>query len=187
MTEQKGRGNLYFRSNIMAIEKIMKGAAKALNVLGSISIILMLIVTTLDVIMNKLFNSPFPGATELITSIMPISVFGFLLSTQIEERHISIDILVSRLSGKYQLFFKIFASASGLFIFALIFWLTTPLALKSIRMGEHTGGNIPIPMYPAKIVITLACGFVSVQLLRQLIKCIAELIKKRSSPKNSEA
>ena len=170
----------------MSLDKTMRGVAKALNVLGSISIILMLVVTTLDVIMNKLFNSPFPGATELITSIMPISVFGFLLSTQIEDRHISIDILVTRMSDKYQLIFKIFACASGLFIFVLIFWLTTPLALKSIRMGEHTGGNIPIPMYPAKIVITLACGFVSIQLLIQLVKYIANLILRHSSPKQSE-
>jgi hypothetical protein len=56
---------------------------------GIFVLLLILVTTIADVFADKVLGTPFPGATELVMSVMPISVCAFLLSVQIQKRHIS--------------------------------------------------------------------------------------------------
>ena len=134
------------------------------SAIGAGGILIIFVVTVADVIMNKIFNSPFPGATEIITSAMPISVFAFLLATQIKKRHITIDVIVGRFSGKWRIVLKFLAQGIGVYLFGLLTYLNVPLAIYSIKIGDHTGGNVAVPLYPAKIIIPLATGLITIQL-----------------------
>ena len=145
------------------------------TVIGAGGILIIFVVTVSDVIMNKIFNSPFPGATEIITSAMPISVFGFLLAAQLKKRHITIDVIVSRLSGKWQVVLKFLAQGIGIYLFGLLTYLNIPLAIYSYKIGDHTGGNVAVPLYPAKILIPLATSLITVQLFIELCKGVYSL------------
>ena len=154
----------------MRSDKVMNSISLVFTVIGSVGILIIFVVTVADVIMNKIFNSPFPGATEIITSAMPISVFGFLLATQIKKRHITIDVIVSRLSGKWQIVLKFLAQGIGIYLFGLLTYLNIPLAIYAYKIGDHTGGNVAVPLYPAKIIIPLATSLITVQLFIELCK-----------------
>ena len=154
----------------MNTDKVMNSLSSIFTVIGSAGILIIFVVTVADVVMNKIFNSPFPGATEIITSAMPISVFGFLLATQIKKRHITIDVIVSRLNGKWQIVLKFLAQGIGIYLFGLLTYLNIPLAIYAYRIGDHTGGNVAIPLYPAKIIIPLATGIITIQLFIELCK-----------------
>jgi hypothetical protein len=58
----------------------MDRIAWGMSIIGAFVLFLMLVVTIADVVADKLLKLPFPGATELVMSIMPISVCAFLLS-----------------------------------------------------------------------------------------------------------
>jgi TRAP-type mannitol/chloroaromatic compound transport system permease small subunit len=146
------------------------------------ALLTMLVVTVADVIMNKIFNSPFPGATEVITSVMPISVFAFLLSTQLKKRQISIDMLLDRMGPKLKQLLIITGQIVGIFLFGLLTKLNVPLAIYSYEIGEHTGGNVAVPMYPAKIIIPIATGLITIQLIIQLIKSLRALLNSGKNP-----
>ena len=154
----------------MKPEKIMDTLGKTFSCIGALAILTLLVVTVSEVIMNKIFNSPFPGATEIITSVMPISVFGFLLSTQIQKRHITIDVIVHRLGANWQTVLKFFSQGIGVYLFGLLTYLNIPLAIHSFKIGDHTGGNVAVPIYPAKIIIPLATGLITIQLFIELCK-----------------
>ena len=154
----------------MNTDKVMNSLSSIFTVIGSAGILIIFVETVSDVIMNKIFNSPFPGATEIITSAMPISVFGFLLAAQIKKRHITIDVIVSRLSGKWQIVLRFLAQGIGVYLLGLLTYLNIPLAIYAYRIGDHTGGNVPIPLYPAKIIIPLATGLIAIQLFIELCK-----------------
>lgn len=160
--------------------KYMERIAAGLNVVGAAGLLTMLVVTTADVVMSKVFNWPFPGATEIVTSVMPICVFAFLLSTQIQKRHITIDMVLNRLKGRSQALLKLGAIGVGVFLFGYLTRLTTPLAIYSYTIGEHTGGNVAVPIYPAKIIIPIATGLVTIQLLIQASRAIRELLSDRN-------
>ena len=156
----------------MKESRTMEIIAGILNVLGAIAIMIILTVTVADVIMNKIFNSPFPGATEIITSAMPISVFAYLVSAQVKKRHITIDVIVGRLKAQWQTLLRFVAQGIGIYLFGLLTYLNIPMALHSFRIGEHTGGNVAVPIYPAKIVIPVATGLLTIQLIVELCKGI---------------
>ena len=154
----------------MKTDKMMNSISWIFTVIGAAGILIIFVVTVADVIMNKVFNSPFPGATEIITSAMPISVFGFLLAAQLKKRHITIDVIVSRLSGKWQIVLKFLAQGIGIYLFGLLTYLNIPLAIYSYKIGDHTGGNVAVPLYPAKIIIPLATSLITIQLFIELCK-----------------
>jgi TRAP-type mannitol/chloroaromatic compound transport system permease small subunit len=157
------------------IDRLMDRIAWGLSVIGALVLLIMLVVTIADVIADKLLQRPFPGATELVMSIMPISVCAFLLSLQIKKRHIFIDLLVNRLSPKARVFLQLLTQPCGLFLFGLLTWLTIPMAIHSVRIGEHTGGNVGVPMYPAKVMIPIATGLVTIQMIIELVRTLGHL------------
>jgi TRAP-type C4-dicarboxylate transport system permease small subunit len=153
----------------------MDRIAWALSIIGALVLLIMLVVTIADVIADKLLKQPFPGATELIMSIMPISVCAFLLSVQIKKRHIVIDLLVNRFGPRARIFLQLLAPPCGIFLFGLLTWLSVPLAIHSVKIGEHTGGNVGVPMYPAKVMIPIATGLVTIQLVIELVRTLRDL------------
>ena len=168
---------------------IMSRLAGVLSAIGALAILIILVVTVADVVMNKIFNSPFPGATEIITSMMPISVFGFLLSTQIKKRHITIDAVTVRMTAQWQTVVKSLGLGIGVYLFGLLTYLNIPMAIHSFKIGDHTGGTIAVPLYPAKIIIPIATGLVAIQLLLELSRSLRTLLAKQSvnsAPVNSD-
>ena len=162
----------------MENSKVMQKIAAVCNVIGAIALLIMLVVTVADVIMGRIFNAPFPGATEIITSVMPISVFAFLLSTQMKSRQISIDMVLNRLGTRPRTLLKIAGQGVGIFLFGLLTKLTVPMAIYSYEISEYTGGSVPIPMYPAKIMIPVATGLITIQLVLELIKSVRVLLSR---------
>jgi TRAP-type C4-dicarboxylate transport system permease small subunit len=162
------------------IDKIMDRIAWGLSIIGAFVLFLMLVVTIADVIADKLIKLPFPGSTELVMSIMPISVCAFLLSLQIKKRHIVIDIMVNMLGPKARVFLQLLTPPCGIFLFGLLTWLSVPLAIHSVRIGEHTGGNVGVPMYPAKVMIPIATGLVTIQLIIELVRILRDWRKPQA-------
>ncbi len=165
----------------MKPNKMMNSISWIFTVIGAGGILIIFVVTVADVIMNKIFNSPFPGATEIITSAMPISVFGFLLAAQLKKRHITIDVIVSRLSGKWQVMLKFLAQGIGIYLFGLLTYLNIPLAIYSYKIGDHTGGNVAVPLYPAKIIIPLATSLITIQLFIEICKGVYTIFLRPDS------
>lgn len=157
------------------IDKLMDRIAWCLSIIGAFVLLIMLVVTIADVIADKLLNLPFPGATELVMSIMPISVCAFLLSVQIKKRHIAIDILINRFGPRARVFLQLLTPPCGIFLFGLLTWLSFPLAIHSVKIGEHTGGNVGVPMYPAKVMIPVATGLVTIQLIIEMVRTVRDL------------
>ena len=154
----------------MKKDKVTGAVSHVFSFVGAIAILTILVVTVADVIMSKIFGVPFPGATEVITTVMPISVFAFLLTTQMRSRHIRIDMLLERIGKKWQHVMTAFSLGIGIYLFGLLTYLTVPLAIYSVHIGEHTGGSIGIPIYPAKIIIPIATGIMTIQLLIELYR-----------------
>jgi C4-dicarboxylate transporter, DctQ subunit len=157
------------------IDRIMDRIASVMSILGALVLLLMLVTTIADVVADKVLRSPFPGATELVMSIMPISVCAFLLSVQIKKRHIVIDVLINRLGSRAARILQLLIQPCGIFLFGLLTWLTIPMAIHSVKIGEHTGGNVGVPMYPAKVMIPIATGLVTIQLVLELVRMLRDL------------
>ena len=159
------------------IEKLLKFISNRLDDLGSIALLIILLTTTADAIMNNVFGSPFAGGTEIVSSIMPICVFSFLLSTTIKKRHIWIGLLVEKLSFKLQLLARVIVLSILIFLFGLLSYLSLPVVFYSCEIGECTGGTLPVPIWPAKVVILISVILVTVQYVIELINLFINIKK----------
>jgi TRAP-type mannitol/chloroaromatic compound transport system permease small subunit len=157
------------------IDKIMGRVAWSMSLLGAFVLLLILVTTIADVFASKVLGTPFPGATELVMSVMPITVCAFLLSVQIQKRHISIDILIKRLTPLSQVILQLLIQPWVIFLFGLVTYLTIPMAIHSVSIAEHTGGSVGVPIYPAKVMIPLATGLVTIQLLLEFFRTLMKL------------
>lgn len=157
------------------IDNSLSYIAKITAVISAVTVFIVLAVTTLDVLLLKLFSAPISGSSELITLFMPFIVFGYLLEVQLTEAHISVDILTNKITNPA--IKKAVSIFVNLLVFCLILLITrhiVPQAIKSFQMREYLSGLIPYPIYYAKLFTAVVFCFVSVQALVKFIKSVLD-------------
>ena len=155
------------------IDHMLLYIAKITAIISAVTVFIVLTVTTADVVLLKLFSTPIPGSSELITLFMPFIVFGYLLEVQLTEAHISVDVLTNQITNPMlKKAINIFVNALVFCLIVVITWYIVPQALKSTQTREYLSGLIPYPIYYAKLFTAAVFCFVSVQSLRKVIKSI---------------
>jgi TRAP-type C4-dicarboxylate transport system permease small subunit len=143
---------------------------QALNVAGTLLILLMAIAVNFDIVGRDFFNRPIPGVNEFIGLSIVAVVFLQMANTLQEDRHISNDIFIRliavshpRLSaGIYCAFHLI-----GALLMAVIVVYVWPIVLENYRGGYYAGtaGVIEIPIWPFMAVIVVGAAATAVQFL----------------------
>ena len=141
---------------------------------GIISIAVMMMLGASEVILSVMINFRIPGAKETLALLMAITVFSFLPYAFHHRQMVAIDILASLYTGKLKPAYEIVCSIIGLVIFVPITLLTFPAAWHSLDILEYTGGSLAVPIYPARIMISLSSCFLCIQLLMAIVKTFQE-------------
>jgi len=131
----------------------------------------MMLLTTVDVVLRYVFHSPLIGAFEVSEFMMVIIVFFSMAYTQFQKGHVSVDIIVSRLSQKKQAFVDLFNHGATIIILLLIAWRCSLTALELYDTMETTG-TVPIPVFPFVFVVAFGCLAMGLELLRDCIKIV---------------
>lgn len=131
----------------------------------------MMLLTTVDVVLRYIFNSPITGAFEVSEFMMVIIVFFSMAYTQVRKGHVAVDVLVGRLSQRKQAFVDLFNHAATILILLLITWRSSLAGLELYDTMETTG-TVPIPVYPFYFVVAFGCLAMGIELLRDGIKIV---------------
>jgi TRAP-type mannitol/chloroaromatic compound transport system permease small subunit len=143
---------------------------QALNVAGTILILLMAISVNLDVLGRNALNQPIPGVSEFIGLSIVAVVFLQMANTLQEERHVSNDIIIRliaashpRLSAAlYSLFHLI-----GALLMAIIVIYVWPLVVENYEGGYYSGtaGVVEIKVWPFMAVVVIGAAATAAQFL----------------------
>jgi TRAP-type transport system small permease protein len=155
------------------LERILFKPSQWLGYLGMSTVLLLTFFTVSDSLLRNLFNRSILGTHELIEFTMAIFVFFSLAYTEIEKRHVSIDILYNRLPQGVQAIFHILAVFFSLTIFSLITWQTF---LYGIEMWQNRtiSPTLNIPLYPFVFVVAFGTGMLCAVLLVNFLKSLAK-------------
>lgn len=132
---------------------------------------LLVLLVAVDVTLRRAFNSPLPFSYEIIEFGLVIVVWGSVLYSTSRERHISIDVLVSRLPAKTRQFFRLtfdFVSAVVLF---LIGWQSITHAMD-LRDMQRVSSMLDIPLYPFVFIVALGAILAGLILLVNFIDSV---------------
>jgi TRAP-type C4-dicarboxylate transport system permease small subunit len=158
---------------VQFLERIFFKPSRWLGYLGMSTVLLLIFFTVSDSLLRNLLNRSIVGTHELIEFTMAILVFFSLAYTEIEKRHVSIDILYNRLPQRAQAIFHSLAVFFSLTIFSLITWQTL---LYGIEMWQSRtiSPTLNIPIYPFVFVVAfgtgMLCAVLFVNFLHSLTK-----------------
>jgi TRAP-type C4-dicarboxylate transport system permease small subunit len=143
---------------------------QALNIVGTILILVMALLVNADVIGRDAFNHPIAGVLEFIGLSIVAVVFLQMANTLREDRHVSNDVFIRMLASSYPRVAAGFHSAFNLIGAALMLMIVIyvwPIMRENYLGGYYSGtaGVIEIPLWPFQAIIVLGAAATVVQFL----------------------
>ena len=164
---------------VRTIFRGVDSASKVLNWVGYISLAVIVLVTSIDVIGRYCLNMPLLGSNEILELSMAILGGFAMLYTTIQRGHISVDLFFVRFSKRTQLIIDIFGSLVGFGIWGIIGYQVYLLGLHTLKAGDRTG-DLGLPVSPFQFILALGISLYSLTLL---IQSLRTLILKESGKK----
>ena len=141
---------------------------RALNAIGTLWIVALMLLINTDVLGRELLNAPVRGVTELVSLSIVGIVFLQLADTLASGRMTRADILLDRLkrttpglAAALQALFHLV----GALLMGVILWAAWAPLVESIRIQEYVGalGDFTAPVWPVRLIMlvgmaaTLVC------------------------------
>jgi TRAP-type C4-dicarboxylate transport system permease small subunit len=152
-------------------ESMFFGPSRWIGGLGMSTVILLMIFTVGESLLRNIFNYAIAGTHELVEFTMAVLVFFALAYTQIEKRHVSIDLLYNKLSPTVQRILESLTSLASLGIFILMTWQTILYGLE-MRENHTVSPTLNIPLYPILFIIAFGIGLLCLVLAANFVNSL---------------
>lgn len=131
-------------------------ASRVLAGLAGVVVVLVMVVTAMDVGRRNLGISSIRGLIEYTEVALVVIALMGLSQTQREDGHIGVEYVVDRLGGRIGQALEAFGLAAMCLILAYLTYATGLTALDSVARQEVRIGHVPVPVWPARLVIPVA-------------------------------
>lgn len=138
-----------------------------LNLAGGIVIFLLVFLATANILGRWLFDLPINGYIDWVEQAMAFMAFLGIAYTKREGGHIRMDILVSHLRGRWLWFTELVSVILMLIITLLLTYGSFLHFLRAYQLGDSSL-DIDLPTWPAKLVVPVALGVLSLRLMLQV-------------------
>ena len=140
----------------------------ALNSVGTLWILVLMVVVNADVIGRTAFTSPIPGVAEFGRLSIVGIIFLSLAHALREGRITRADSLLRKLEARAPRVgatLEAFFALAGAALFAVLVYGTYPFLLDSWRSSEYAGveGYVTFPIWPVRLVILVGAGLACLQ------------------------
>jgi tripartite ATP-independent transporter DctM subunit len=146
--------------------------SRRLNNVGTVLLVAMMLVTTIDVIGRYIFNSPLRGASEIAEFLQVIVVFFGVAYTATQKGHVAVDFLFTRLPQRGQRFLIRFVSLVSAALFAVIAWESVAQSLV-FKASMRSSPVLEIPDWPFVLVVAFGSGLLSIVLLGDFVESLS--------------
>jgi len=140
-------------------------------VAAGLALISLVLLIAVDVTLRRAFNSPLTFSYEIIQFGLVIVVWGSVLYSTSRERHISIDVLTSRLPAKTRQFFRLTFDFVSALVLLLIGWQTITYAILLWDV-QRVSSMLDIPLYPFVFIVALGVILAGLILLVNFINSV---------------
>lgn len=156
-------------------EKIIKALAYALTVVAAASLLMMMLQTVVDVLLNNLVGAPIEGNLEVISAYhMVLVVFLPLAYVELKHEHISSDIVVGLMPPRWRRAMYVFGALISCLFFAVLAWQTWLDALNSYEIREVIMGSVYVEIWPSKFSLPIGFAAIFLVLVFHILKAITD-------------
>ena len=165
-----------------ALRRPVDGVTAALNVAGTVLIVLIMLLVNADVIGRGAFNAPVSGVPEMVSMSIVAIVFLQIAQTfrmgRLTRTEALLGFLDRRAPALRRLFDVIFATAAGFLVWT-VFQASLPLFEKAWTRGTYEGtvGDFTAPIWPVKLIILIGCAALFVQIALYGVAALLRLVR----------
>jgi len=165
------------------IRKVSKGFEKFLSWMdgvASLSIAIIMVLITADVLSRLLLNKPFVGTAEIVSSLIIIVCFFEIPYVSMIKGHVRTTVLYDIVGRKGKDIIDIVACILGMVVYGLIIKASFPGFLYAIEINEvEIAGSFRISTIPGRFAIIFGSGLMMLEFLHQLIKYSYDLVAEK--------
>ncbi|WP_136659968.1 TRAP transporter small permease subunit [Nitratireductor sp. XY-223] len=169
---------------LQQVQAVIDRLTMALNVLGTLLILALMVLINSDVIGRGVFLSPVSGVPELVSMSIVAIVFLQVGQAFRMGRFTRTDALINVLekrAPRIRAGLELVYSAAGFFIIGALLNASYPLFIKAWDRNTFVGtvGDFIAPIWPVKLVILIGCAALILQLAMSAIRSAIEMVSGR--------
>jgi TRAP-type mannitol/chloroaromatic compound transport system permease small subunit len=149
--------------------------------LVSFAVLIMMSIIVYEVVLRYGFNAPTMWVHE--TSSMFFAAFvvlgaGATIRPGVTPEHIRMDILFNRFSPRTRIIINMISWIIFFIFIGVVMWKGWTMAIKSVKLLEHTYTPWSPPIYPVKLCIAVGATLLFVQGLANFIRDLIKLLSR---------
>jgi TRAP-type C4-dicarboxylate transport system permease small subunit len=168
---------MVFQHAITGIENGIRPIKTILLVISAGTLALMMFLTAVDVAMRYVFNSPIPGALELVEYMMALLVPFALTVAAYNKAHIGVDLIMERLPQNFQLYAAFLVNLLTSIFFGIVGWQSILSVGEEFHSGV-TSAVLLIPQYPFNASVAIAFVLLTLITLLHALESFTKVITK---------
>lgn len=150
-----------------AVDRAFFQVEKAMALISALCIFGLMLVGVWQVLARKLFNAPIYGYIDIVEIAMTTFAFIAVSYTERLGGHVRMEILASRLRGRWYWFAELFGVIIGLFVVATLAYYSYQHFLRAWDSGDSTM-DLQLAWWPSKLLVTVALVLLFIRLLISL-------------------
>jgi TRAP-type C4-dicarboxylate transport system permease small subunit len=162
---------------LQRFETFNEKISSAIEWVGLIGFLVIMLITTVDVIGAKVFLTPVFGALDIVVQAQLIAMSFAVATTLITGRHVAVEFFVPLLPKPLQKVVDVFVNLLGLALFVILVWRLTEYAY-SLQIENEVTPTARIPVYPFAYGAAVASIPVCLVYLYYLLESIVRLVKR---------
>jgi TRAP-type mannitol/chloroaromatic compound transport system permease small subunit len=131
-------------------------AIRGLGLAAGVLLLLIILLTVADVISRNLRDRSIVGTVDITTMLLVATAYLGLASAEADGRHVSVELVESRLGARARLAFSVARSALFVGLGVLMTWGLTEVLISATERGETTNDILRLPTWPAKVVLLVS-------------------------------
>ena len=151
-----------------SLNKILSFISPRAGDLGAIAITGMVVLIVADVTLRRFFNSPLSYSLELIQDLLLLAVFSSIFYATHIDRHVSIDLITSKLSKRAQKRIGIATDTLSAILFGMLGWRSILQGIHVWAMGLESA-VLEIPYYPFHFFIAICAILATIAISVKII------------------
>jgi TRAP-type C4-dicarboxylate transport system permease small subunit len=162
-------------SALKKFDSFNRKVALALEGIGLAAMIIMVFITTVDVVGAKFFLRPIFGALDAVMLLQVVAIAFAACITLISGRHIEVEFLTALFPKKLQHVIDFFVKLLCLALFVVLVWHMLVYA-HHLQVRTETTPTARVSVYPFAYGAAVACIPVCLVYISLLIKCFHRII-----------
>ena len=136
------------------IDRMLERFLGIMDGIASVSIFVIMILITADVLSRLIFNKPFVGTAEIVSSIIIIVCFLEIPYVAVKGAHVRTTMLYDKVGAKGKLIIDILAAFLGILVYSFIIRASWGNLLHAISIGEaEIAGFFRVTTVPGRFAI----------------------------------